>query len=106
MGEIALKHPGVQDAIAFPGLSIKGFTNSSNSGIVFASLKPFDQRKSKDMSGGAIAGQLNKEFAAIPDAFIAIFPPAAGAGARDDGRLQAADRGPRPPSATRRSTAP
>ena len=29
MGEIALKHPDVENAIAFPGLSINGFTNSS-----------------------------------------------------------------------------
>ena len=35
MGDIALKQPGVEDAVAFPGLSINGFTNSSNSGIVF-----------------------------------------------------------------------
>ena len=45
MGEIALKHPGVENAVAFPGLSINGFTNSSNAGIVFAPLKPFDERK-------------------------------------------------------------
>ena len=70
MGKIALEHPGVKDAIAFPGLSINGFTNSSNAGIVFVSLKPFDERRSKDLSGGAIAGQLNQKFAAIPDAFI------------------------------------
>ena len=44
MGEIALKKPGVEHAVAFPGLSINGFTNSSNSGIVFATLKPFDER--------------------------------------------------------------
>ena len=30
-----MKQPGVEHAIAFPGLSINGFTNSSNSGIVF-----------------------------------------------------------------------
>ena len=35
MGEIAMKQPGVEHAVAFPGLSINGFTNSSNSGIVF-----------------------------------------------------------------------
>src|SRR5437868_8873291 len=52
MGDIALKHPDVQDAIAFPGLSINGFTNSANAGIVFVSLKPFEQRKRKDQSGG------------------------------------------------------
>ena len=75
MGEIALKHPGVENAVSFPGLSINGFTNSSNSGIVFTPLKSFDQRKTANLSGPAIAAALNQEFAGIPDAFIAIFPP-------------------------------
>jgi multidrug efflux pump len=75
MGEIMMKQPGVENAVAFPGLSINGFTNSSNSGIVFAALKSFDERKNPSLSGGAIAGQLNRQFAAIPDAFIVIFPP-------------------------------
>src|SRR6185295_13510124 len=43
MGDIALKLPGVESAVAFPGLSINGFTNSSNSGIVFVTLKPFEE---------------------------------------------------------------
>ena len=75
MGDIMLKQPGVESAVGFPGLSINGFTNSSNSGIVFATLKPFEQRKEASLSGGAIAGSLNHRFAAIPDAFIVIFPP-------------------------------
>ncbi|MCK3776072.1 efflux RND transporter permease subunit [Ensifer sesbaniae] len=75
MSEIALKHPGVENAIAFPGLSINGFTNSSNSGIVFVALKPFEERETPELSGGAIAMQLNQEFGAIQDAFIAMFPP-------------------------------
>lgn len=75
MSDIALKHPGVESAVAFPGLSIAGFTNSSNAGIVFATLKPFDERKTPELSGGAIAMALNKKFAGIQDAFIAIFPP-------------------------------
>ncbi|KOF19894.1 transporter [Ensifer adhaerens] len=75
MSDIALKHPGVENAIAFPGLSINGFTNSSNSGIVFVALKPFEERTTPELSGGAIAMQLNQEFGAIQDAFIAMFPP-------------------------------
>ncbi|AKJ29886.1 efflux RND transporter permease subunit [Caldimonas brevitalea] len=75
MGEIALKQPGVESAIAFPGLSINGFTNSSNAGIVFVTLKPFNERRDESLSGGAIAGQLNQKFGAIEDAFIAMFPP-------------------------------
>ncbi len=75
MSDIARKQPGVESAVAFPGLSINGFTNSSNAGIVFVTLKPFEERRSPALSGGAIAGQLNQSFAAIKEAFIAIFPP-------------------------------
>jgi len=75
MAEIALAHPGVAHTIAFPGLSINGFTNSPNSGIVFVALKPFEERKAKDLSGQAIAQQLQREYAQIQEAYIAIFPP-------------------------------
>jgi multidrug efflux pump len=75
MSDIALKHPGVQNAVAFPGLSINGFTNSPNSGIVFTTLKPSDERVSPELSANAIAADLNKQFGAIQEAFIAVFPP-------------------------------
>jgi multidrug efflux pump len=75
MSEIALKHPGVKDSIAFPGLSINGFTNSPNAGVVFFGLKDFKDRKGKGMSGGEIAGALNQEFGALQDAYVAVFPP-------------------------------
>ena len=75
MGEIMLKQPGVEHAVGFPGLSINGFTTSSNAGIVFATLADFDQRKSPALSAGAIAGNLNRQFAGIGDAFIVMFPP-------------------------------
>ncbi|HYC71748.1 MAG TPA: efflux RND transporter permease subunit [Opitutaceae bacterium] len=75
MSEIALRHPGAANAIAFPGLSINGFTNSPNSGIVFVALKPFEERTAPELSGHAIAQQLQAEFGQIQDAFIAIFPP-------------------------------
>ena len=94
MGKIALEHPGVENAVAFPGLSINGFTNSSNAGIVFVTLKPFAERKRRDQSGGAIAGQLNQKFAAIPEAFIAMFPPppVQGIGTTGGFKLQLEDR--------------
>ncbi|WP_306222992.1 efflux RND transporter permease subunit [Bosea beijingensis] len=94
MDEIALKHPGVENAISFPGLSINGFTNSSNSGIVFVGLKPFDQRKDPSLSGNAIAMQLNKEFGGIKEAFIAMFPPppVQGLGTIGGFKLQIEDR--------------
>jgi len=94
MGDIALKLPGVESAVAFPGLSINGFTNSSNSGIVFVTLKPFEERKAASLSAGAIAGQLNGKFSAIQEAFIAMFPPppVAGLGTIGGFKLQIEDR--------------
>ncbi|WP_430433690.1 efflux RND transporter permease subunit [Methyloversatilis sp.] len=95
MGEIALAQPGVENAVAFPGLSINGFTNSSSAGIVFATLKPFDERKSPELSAGAIAASLNAKFADIKDAYIAVFPPppVMGLGTLGGFKLQLQDRG-------------
>jgi len=94
MSDIALKTPGVEHAIAFPGLSINGFTNSSNAGIVFAGLEPFEKRKSKALSGAAIAASLNRQYGAIQEAFIAMFPPppVAGLGTIGGFKLQIEDR--------------
>jgi multidrug efflux pump len=75
MTEIALRHPGVENAVEFPGLSINGFTNSPNSGILFVTLKPFEERRTAQLAGPAIAQQLQGEFGGIQDAYIAIFPP-------------------------------
>jgi len=75
MSDLALKHAGVEATIAFPGLSINGFTNSPNSGIVFVALAPFEDRKAANLSGNAIAADLQAQFGSVQDAFIAIFPP-------------------------------
>ncbi|MGH8419414.1 MAG: efflux RND transporter permease subunit [Pseudomonas sp.] len=95
MSDIALQQPGVESAVAFPGLSINGFTNSPNSGIVFVTLKPFDERKLASESAGAIAGALNGKYASIQEAYMAIFPPppVQGLGTIGGFRLQIEDRG-------------
>ncbi|WHS57794.1 efflux RND transporter permease subunit [Pseudomonas sp. G2-4] len=95
MSDLALKQPGVQSAVAFPGLSINGFTNSPNAGIVFVTLKPFNERKDPSMSAGAIAGALNGKYSEIQEAYMAIFPPppVQGLGTIGGFRLQIEDRG-------------
>jgi hydrophobe/amphiphile efflux-1 (HAE1) family protein len=94
MSEIALRHPAVESAVAFPGLSINGFTNSTNSGIVFVTLKPFEERQTADLSGNAVARQLQQSFGSIQSAFIAIFPPppVQGLGTIGGFRMQLEDR--------------
>ncbi len=75
MSDIVMHTPGVAHAVALPGLSINGFTVSSNAGIVFVTLKPFEERNSASLSAGAITGNMMKQFASIHDAFVAVFPP-------------------------------
>src|ERR1700722_651239 len=75
MSDIGLKQPGVESAVAFPGLSINGFSVAPNSGIVFFTLKPFEDRTSTSESGPAIAGALNQQFVGIQDAFVLTVPP-------------------------------
>lgn len=95
MSSIAMEHPGVSDAVAFPGLNINGFTNSPSSGILFTPLKPFDERESPELSAGAIAAKLNQQFGSIKGAYVAIFPPPPvnGLGTIGGFRLQVEDRG-------------
>lgn len=75
MSDIGLKQPGVESAVAFPGLSISGFSVSPDAGIVFFTLKPFEERKTKDLSGPAIAAALNQKFSGMQEAFILAVPP-------------------------------
>ncbi|CAM5512195.1 efflux RND transporter permease subunit [Eoetvoesiella caeni] len=95
MSDIALKQPGVEHALAFPGLSINGFTNSSSAGIVFATLAPFEQRRDKALSADSIAAALNQQYAGIKDSYIAVFPPppVMGLGTVGGFKLQLEDRG-------------
>lgn len=96
MSAIALKQPGVESAVEFPGLSVNGFTNSSSAGIVFVTLKPFKDRvHDKALSANAIAGALNQKYAGIKDSFIAVFPPppVLGLGTLGGFKMQLEDRG-------------
>ena len=77
MSDIGLKQPGVDSAVAFPGLSISGFSVAPNQGIVFFTLKPFEERTAKNLSGPAIAGALNQKLSVIQDAFVLAVPPPA-----------------------------
>jgi len=94
MSVIGKQQPGVENAVAFPGLSINGFVNAPNAGIVFFTLKPFEERHGKDEYGLNIAGALNGKFAGIQDAFVAVFPPPAvnGLGTVGGFKLELEDR--------------
>lgn len=94
MEQISLNTPGVAHTIAFPGLSVNGFTNASNAGIVFVTLDDFANRKAPELSGPAITAELNKRFSVIDQAFVAVFPPPPilGLGTTGGFKLQIEDR--------------
>lgn len=93
MSDIAQSVPGVKSSVAFPGLSIHGFMNAPNSGIVFYTLDDFKDRPGR--SGAAIAAEVNQKLGAIQDAFIMVFPPPPvdGLGAIGGFKLYIEDRG-------------
>lgn len=94
MTRIALEQPGVESVVAFPGLSINGFVNSPSAAVLFAMLDPFEQRKDKSLSAGAIAGALNGKFGVLDEGFVAMFPPppVPGLGMTGGFKLQIQDR--------------
>lgn len=94
MSKIALNENGVTSTVAFPGLSINGLMNSPSAGIVFMPLDDFDQRSTEELSASAIALRLQKKFAAIDEAFVAVFPPppVRGLGITGGFKLQIEDR--------------
>ncbi|MGZ5198693.1 MAG: efflux RND transporter permease subunit [Telluria sp.] len=95
MSAIARDVPGVADSVAFPGLSINGFTNAPNAGIVFTALKPADQRHGKDQSAKAIAAEINKRMKSVQDAFVLVLPPPPVSGLSTTGgfKMMIEDRG-------------
>ena len=95
ISQIAKETPGVAHSIGFTGLSVQGFVNLSNAAVVFFPLTPFEERKTKALSAGAIAGALNKKFGAIRDAVIFAVPPppVQGLGSTGGFKLYLQDRG-------------
>jgi hydrophobe/amphiphile efflux-1 (HAE1) family protein len=93
IGEIVLQEPGVEHAVQFPGLSINGFTRTSNSAVIFLTLKPFEER-GRGLTGPKIAASLQQKVGAIDDAFIAVLaaPPIRGFGPAGGVKLQIEDR--------------
>ncbi|MBL3827108.1 MULTISPECIES: efflux RND transporter permease subunit [unclassified Marinobacter] len=70
--DIALETEGVANAVAFPGLNALQFTNTSNTGVVFFPLKPFEERS---LSAGEINAQINQKISGLKDGFAFSFMP-------------------------------
>ena len=94
MSDIALGVPGIMNAVAFPGLSIAGFSAAPNEGIVFFALKDFEERSTPDLSKDAILAKVNGAIQQIQGARMFVVPPPAVDGLGNAGgfKLQVQDR--------------
>ncbi|MBD9478784.1 multidrug efflux RND transporter permease subunit [Pseudoxanthomonas sp. PXM02] len=72
MAAIAMKVEGVEHEVAFPGLNPLQFTNTPNNGVVFFTLKPFNERS---RSAEEITAELNQKFSSIQEGFTFAFMP-------------------------------
>lgn len=77
MMNILQRTPGINHYAALGGLNVVTFATKSNSGTVFTSLKPWDERKDKSLQLQAIIGNLQKQFSKIKEANVVVIPPPA-----------------------------
>ena len=71
--DIALDTEGVEHAISFPGLNVLQFTNTTNTGMAFLPLAPFDER---DRTAEEINAEINQKIAGLKGGMtFSIMPP-------------------------------
>jgi hydrophobe/amphiphile efflux-1 (HAE1) family protein len=94
MTDVILSVPGVKDSVAFPGLSINGFTPAPNAGVMFIGLDAFSERTAPELSANAIVGQINQRLGGIKDAYMFVLspPPVSGLGNAGGFKLQLQDK--------------
>jgi hydrophobic/amphiphilic exporter-1 (mainly G- bacteria), HAE1 family len=74
--KILLADPDIFGTFSVPGFSLTG-GSSSNYGLVFAPLKPIDERKAKGHAASDIVARVSPKLFAIPGAVVAAFEPPA-----------------------------
>ncbi len=74
--QIVSADPAVQDVASVAGYSLIDGQIQNNGAVLFASLKPFDERKDASLLSFATLKRLNAQFASIKDAFVfGLNPP-------------------------------
>src|SRR5712675_1908096 len=96
-----LTRPGVDHAVAFAGFDGATFTNAPNAGVVFVTLKPFDERVKAGLSSAGILNDLRGQMQALREAFVLVIPPPSvpGIGTGGGFKMYVQDRAGRGPRA-------
>jgi HAE1 family hydrophobic/amphiphilic exporter-1 len=70
-----LDTPGVGGVIAVNGFSLLTLTQSTNTAFFFVSLKPWDERTSRQQQLAAITGSVQQKLAGVSEGLAFAFPP-------------------------------
>jgi HAE1 family hydrophobic/amphiphilic exporter-1 len=69
--------PGIKHYAGLGGLNVVTFATKSNSGTVFTSLQPWDERKDKQLQLDSLIVTLQRKFASIKEANVVVISPPA-----------------------------
>jgi HAE1 family hydrophobic/amphiphilic exporter-1 len=99
--DLLLSRPGVAHAVAFAGFDGATFTNAPNAGVIFVTLKPFDERVQAGFVTANILNDLRGQMQALREAFVLVIPPPSvpGIGTGGGFKLYVQDRAGRGPRA-------
>jgi len=99
--DLLLTRPGVGHAVAFAGFDGATFTNAPNAGVIFVTLKPFEERVAAGLATAAILNDLRAQMQALREAFVLVIPPPSvpGIGTGGGFKLYVQDRAGRGPRA-------
>ena len=75
--DVILKTPGVESIVSVNGFSLLSFTQNTYNAFYFVTLKPWDQRKSKDEQYKAIQQHIAQGLGRHPRRHAFSFPPPA-----------------------------
>ncbi len=93
--QFLIEHDAVQDVIALLGQdTLSGGIISSNAATLFVSLKPFDERRGRDMRAQAVIDAVQERFSDARDGMVYAFQPPAvqGIGQRAGFQMELQDR--------------
>jgi hydrophobe/amphiphile efflux-1 (HAE1) family protein len=99
--DVLLTRPGVAHASAFAGFDGATFTNAPNVGVVFVTLKPFEERVKAGLAAANILSDLRAQMQALREASVLMIPPPSvpGIGTGGGFKLYVQDRAGRGPRA-------
>jgi HAE1 family hydrophobic/amphiphilic exporter-1 len=99
--DILLSRPGVSNAVTFAGFDGATFTDAPNYGVIFVTLKPFEERVKARLTTASILNDLRAQMQTLREAVVLVLPPPSvpGIGTGGGFKMYVQDRAGRGPRA-------